>query len=123
MQPTVSLSTTKVEYRTPTNASRDLIYFKRLLSELGFESTDPTSILSDNESCTKLVENPILHLRTKHVGLQYHFIREASRAGEVQVDYVPTKFQQANFFIKSLPLSLFAADRNSVVILQIPTTN
>jgi hypothetical protein len=92
-----------------------------LLSELGLESLDPTPIMSDNQSCIKLVENPVLHSRTKHVGLQYHFIREASKAGEVQVEYVPTKFQQADFLTKPLSLSLFTANRNSAGILQIPT--
>ena len=107
MQPTVSLSTTKVEYRVLTDASKDIIYFRRLLAEIGIENPEPTSIMSDNQSCIRLVENPVLHSRTKHIGLQYHFIREASKSGEVHVNYIPTTYQQVDFHTKSLPKTYF----------------
>ena len=51
IQPIVSLSTTKVGYRVLSDASKDIIYFRRLLAEIGIENTDPTTIMSDNQSC------------------------------------------------------------------------
>jgi hypothetical protein len=120
MQPTVSLSTTEAEYRVLSDASKDIIYFRRLLAEIGIENTDPTTIMSDNQSCIRLVENPVLHSRTKHIGLQYHFIREASKSGEVHVDYVPTNYQQADFLTKPLSNRLFLANRQNAGIIQNP---
>ena len=61
MQPTVSLSNTKAEYRVLTDTAKDVIRFRRLLDELGLGENTPTVILSDNQSCIKLVENPIMH--------------------------------------------------------------
>lgn len=37
---------------------------------------ESTYIFSDNQSCIKLVDNPILHAQTKHIEIQDHFSRE-----------------------------------------------
>jgi hypothetical protein len=39
LQPTVSLSSTEAEYHVLTDAAKDILYFKRLLSELGLDTT------------------------------------------------------------------------------------
>jgi hypothetical protein len=83
MQSTVSLLTTEAEYRVLTYAAKDIIYFRRLLGELGLPQTSSTTLLSDNQSCIKLVNNPVLHSRTKHIGIQHHFIREVSKRGDI----------------------------------------
>ena len=107
LQPTVSLSTTEAEYRVLTDASKDVVHLRRLLHELGVDTTAPTRILSDNESCIKLVQNPVSHARTKHIDIQHHFIREQVKAGTTTVGYVPACLQQADFLTKPLPYRLF----------------
>ena len=108
LQPTLLLSTTKAKYRVLTNASKDVIHLRRLLQELGVDRTKPTQILSDNESCIKLVDNPVSHARTKHIEIQHHFIREQKKAGTTTVSYVPAYFQQADFLTKPLPFKLLS---------------
>ena len=76
LQPTVLLSTTEAEYRVLTDTSKDVLYLCRLLEELGTDITHPTPILSDNQLCIKLVDNPMIHARTKHIEIQHHFIQE-----------------------------------------------
>ena len=120
MQPTVSLSTTKAEYQVLLDASKDIIYCRQSLVEIGIENIDPTTIMSDNQSCIRLVENLVLHSRTKHIGLQYHFIREASKSGGLHVDYIPTNYQKADFLTKPLSNRLFLVNRQNVGILQSP---
>jgi hypothetical protein len=102
MQPTVSLSSTEAEYRVLTDAAKDIIYFRRLIAELGLESTTGTSLLSDNQSYIKLVENPVLHSRTKHIGIQHHFIREVSKVGDIKVHYIPHWSPTGRFSYKTL---------------------
>ena len=120
LQPTVSLSTTKAEYRVLTDAAKDIVHLRRLLHELGFITTKPTNLLSDNQSCIKLVCNPVLHARTKHIEIQHHFIRETTRAGEIQVDYTSTTSQLADFLTKPLPLKPFCQARNQVGVIPKP---
>jgi len=45
----------------------------------------PTTLLSDNQSCIKLVENHVSHAKTKHIEIQHHFIHDIAKAGEIQV--------------------------------------
>jgi hypothetical protein len=121
LQPTVSLSSTEAEYRVLTDASKDIIYFRKLLEEIGINIDQPTNILTDNQSSIKLVDNPVMHTRTKHIGIQAHFIREAAQAGHVQVTFTPTALQQADFLTKPLNFNKFCINRDSVGVLSLST--
>ena len=117
LQPTISLSSMEAEYRVLTNAAKDIIYFRRILSELGLDIVAPTSLLSDNQSCIKLVENPVMHSKTKHIGIQQHFIHEVSKDGILQVHHVPTSSQQTDFLTKPLSYPGFISNRRSVSLV------
>jgi hypothetical protein len=119
LQPTVSLSSTEAEYRVLTDASKDIIYFRNLLLEIGVNISNPTPILTDNQSSIKLVDNPVMHTRTKHIGIQQHFIRETALEGHVQVQFTPTASQQADFLTKPLHLNKFISNRASVGITRL----
>ena len=49
-----------------------------------------TVIGEDNQSCTKLATNPVMHKRSKHIDTKYHFIREKVDDNSVQLVYTPT---------------------------------
>jgi hypothetical protein len=36
----------------------------------------PTTIFCDNQSCIKLSKNPVIHDRSKHIEIRYHFIKD-----------------------------------------------
>jgi len=44
---------------------------RRIFIELKIKTSNPTPLLSDNQSCIKLVNNPILHA---HIEIEHHFI-------------------------------------------------
>ena len=111
MQPIVSLSSTEVGYRVLTNAAKDIIHCRRLFSELGMETDTATPIFSNNQSCIKLVDNPVMHARTKHIEIQHHFIREVVQAGKIHVNHIPTTAQLADFLTKSLLYGSFIENR------------
>ena len=123
LQPTVSLSSTKAEYRVLTDAAKDIIHFRRLFNELGLDINRPTTLYSDNQSCIKLVENPVLHTITKHIEIQHHFIREAAQAENVQVSYVPTTSQLADFLTKPLPYGSFISNQFEAGVIPQPCAN
>ena len=54
----------------------------------------------DNQLATRSAENPIFHARTKHVELYYHFVREKTLQGEVNLKYVNTYNQVVDIFTK-----------------------
>lgn len=117
LQPTVSLSSTEAEYRVLTDASKDVLYFRRILEELGIGMRETTPIISDNQSCIKLAHNPVMHTRTKHIGIQAHFIRETVQNGDISIEYTPTNLQRADFLTKPLLYPKFVADREHAGII------
>lgn len=65
--------------------------------------TDSTIVRCDNESGIKLAKNPIFHARSKHIGIQHHFIRERVALKEIEVRFLSTKLQPADMLNKTLP--------------------
>lgn len=102
-QPTVALSTCEAEYMTLTEATKEAIYLRRLLTELGVMNNAATvTIRCDNQGAIAFSHNPHHHRRTKHIDIRHHFIRDAIIDGSVTVEYVETREQTAGIFTKGL---------------------
>jgi hypothetical protein len=71
-----TLSSTEAEYRALSDATRETVWINTLLADLGMKDPLPITIFCDNESCIKLVSNPVFHSKTKHIRTHYHFTRE-----------------------------------------------
>ena len=97
----VADSTTVAEYKALTMGAKEAISLRQLLGELGMP-TPPITLYCDNKSARNLTVNPIMHQRTKHVKIAWHFIREAVKDGDVQVRFVGTALQDADFLTKAL---------------------
>lgn len=49
-----------------------------------------------------MTQNLVSYKRTKHIDLEYHFVRELVASGKLHTKYVSTKLQVADIFTKSL---------------------
>ena len=74
-QKTVSHSSAEVEYRANT------IWIISLLRELRVPLRSPVLMHCDNLSATYMAANLVFHARTKHIGLDYHFVWERVASG------------------------------------------
>jgi ribonuclease HI len=102
-QPTVALSSTEAEYMALTEAAKEAIWLKKLLSKLGYYSLkNPFHIFSDNQGAIDLGRNPIHHSRTKHIDIRHHFIREQIQAKEMEVEHCGTDEMIADVLTKGL---------------------
>ncbi|MCO5568844.1 hypothetical protein L7F22_022545 [Adiantum nelumboides] len=101
-QPTVALSSTEAEYKAACFASCEALWLRRLLGDMGAVQEQPTMLLCDNQSCMAIARNPMFHVRTKHIEVQYHFVRELILDGEVEMEYCPTMDNCADIFTKAL---------------------
>ncbi len=63
----------------------------------------PTLLNFDNQSAIAIVRNGMLHARTKHIDIRYHFIREAAESGLLSLQYCPTTEMIADILMKALP--------------------
>ncbi|GKA90446.1 hypothetical protein Tco_0812316 [Tanacetum coccineum] len=53
-------------------------------------------------SAIAISNNPVLHSRTKHIDMKYHFMRDHILKGDIELHFVPTDLQLANIFTKPL---------------------
>ncbi|KAH9667833.1 hypothetical protein KPL70_021191 [Citrus sinensis] len=79
LQSVVTLSTTEAEYIALTEAVKEAIWLKGLVTELGLEQ-ESVIVNCDSSSAIQLSKNPKYHKRTKHVDVRMHFIREEIRS-------------------------------------------
>ena len=106
-QATVSCSSTDSEYKAVANATAELIWVEALLTELGIRQTSPSVLWSDNIGATFFSSNPVFHVGTKHIEVDFHFLRERVAQKLLQVRFIPSKDQLDDIFTKPLPLPLF----------------
>jgi hypothetical protein len=64
-----------------------------------------------------MADNPIEHSRTKHIDIQYHFLRDHQQKGDIEIAYVNTHNQLANILTKPLYETTFSKLRNELNIL------
>jgi hypothetical protein len=101
-QATIALSSTEAEYMAATQAAKEAIWLRRLLAELGQGPSEPTTVYEDNQSAIALAQNPVHHQRTKHIDIQYHFVRERVEAKDIKLEYISTADQLADLCTKAL---------------------
>jgi hypothetical protein len=75
-----------------------------LLIEIGIQSSAQAKLWFDNLVVKYLASNPVLHGRTKHIEVDYHFVRERVAKKLLHIEFVPTGDQIADGFIKVLPV-------------------
>jgi hypothetical protein len=105
--PTVSRSSTEAEYKAVANTTAELIWIQVLLRELDISLSRPPSLWCDNISTTYLSANPIFHCQTKHVEVDYHFVRERVASRQLDVWVISSKDQIADIMTKPLPRPAF----------------
>ena len=91
----------------PREATKEAVYLNNLLKtaitdlRLDIQHEIP-AIFEDNQGTIKLANNPEFHKRTKHIDIQYHYIRECITNHQIRLYYIPTKEQLADPLTKSI---------------------
>jgi hypothetical protein len=102
-QSITALSSTEAEYIALSEMAHEARWLRSLFKELRFEQVLPTEIRGDNEESIAMSKNPQFHKRAKHIGVQYHSIREQVRKEEITVESCRTQHQTADVLTKPLP--------------------
>nr|GEX53428.1 retrovirus-related Pol polyprotein from transposon TNT 1-94 [Tanacetum cinerariifolium] len=76
------------------------------LIDYGFH-IDKIPMYCDSKVAIAISCNHVQHLRTKHIDVLYHFIKEKVEKGIVELFFVGTEYQLADLFTKALPVERF----------------
>lgn len=106
-QATVAASTTEAEYIAAALTVKEALWLRVLLGDLGVEVVC-VQLFGDNQGALKLLKNPVISSRSKHIDVVYHFARERVALGQVKFEYIRTDFMLADMFTKPVPKSKFA---------------
>ena len=70
--------------------------------ELRFGKDEQMTLVCDNQATLRIASNPAFHERTKHIEVDYHFIREKIVSRCMTTSFVNSSGQQVDIFTKSL---------------------
>jgi hypothetical protein len=101
-QSNIALGTMEVEYIAACSASCEAIWLRKLLTGLFDLEMEATTILCDNQSCIKMTENLVFHVRSKHIEIRYHYIHDMVQRGALNLLCVSTDEQVADVLTKPL---------------------
>nr|GEV43752.1 retrovirus-related Pol polyprotein from transposon TNT 1-94 [Tanacetum cinerariifolium] len=99
-------STFVAEYVSLSACCAQVLWMRTQLTDYGFHF-DKIPIYCDSKATIAISCNPVQHLRTKHIDVKYHFIKEKVEKGIVELFFVGTKYQLADLFTKALPKERF----------------
>ncbi|GJW75046.1 ribonuclease H-like domain-containing protein [Tanacetum coccineum] len=102
-QPTFSHSSIEAEYRGVANVVAKTYCLRNLLCEVHTHLSFATLVNCDNVSVVYLSSNPVQHQRMKHIENDIHCVWDLVVVGQVRILHVPSRYQYADIFTKSLP--------------------
>ena len=114
-QTSVATSSCHAEIIAASEAAKEAKFYREFAEELGFKQTAPTRLLVDNTATVDLSYNPEYHSRTKHIDRRHFYVRELVEEHILQVQYVNTADNLADFFTKPLPPKTFFKLRNIIM--------
>ena len=125
----VALSSCEAEYMAASIATQEALWLRYLASDMGYgdlrlrefgslcekdykkaclskwfySDEMPLTLFNDNKSCIHLSKDPLYHKRSRHIHIRYSFVRDQTRAGHVDMAFIPTKDNLADLMTKHLP--------------------
>ena len=67
------------------------------------EITKLVILYCDNTSAINISRNTMIHTKTNHVAIKYHYLRELVQDKEVKIEYINSKEKIVDIFTKPLP--------------------
>jgi hypothetical protein len=115
-QSSVAQSVTEAEYVAAASCCSHLPLITYTLSEFG-EECYHVSLMCDSTSAISVAKNPVLHSRTKHIEVRYHFLKGNVEKGNIDLIHVPTETQLADILTMHLDQATFSHLRGELGVV------
>ena len=80
----------------------EIMWLHQLLMEVGIKTVVPAKLWCDNQAALHIASSPVFHKRTKHIEIDYHFVREKIQLCLISTGYMKTEEQLGDIFTKTL---------------------
>ncbi|GKD61865.1 retrovirus-related pol polyprotein from transposon TNT 1-94 [Tanacetum coccineum] len=97
----VVMSSAEAEYVAAAGCYANILWMKSQLTDYDI-IYEKVPIFCDSTNAIAISNNPVLHSRTKHIDIRYHFIRDHILKGDIELHFIPTQYQLADIFTKPL---------------------
>lgn len=103
-QNVTALSTMEAEYIAMCQGTKEVVFQRSLLMEMGFMSPDEnaTTLFCDNQGASFFAKNDVTHKRSKHIDIKYHYLKENCSKNTISIQYIPSNNNVADIFTKCL---------------------
>lgn len=92
---------------------------KEALKYVNIGENQPITIYCDNTSVISLRKNPVMHSKTKHIPIKYHFLHEQVAEQNIILEYINTKEQIVDIYTKPLPREAFKHHRQKMGVISL----
>ena len=76
-QSSTATSTCEAEYIACCSATKEAVWLSRLIADIHqMDAPEPIKLGVDNQGTIYLATNPAINERSKHINVQYHYVRE-----------------------------------------------
>ena len=96
---------------------------KEFLKELGYSKKGCITVMCDNSSTIKLSKNPVMHGRSKHIDVRFHFLRNLTKDGALELVYCGSQDQVADIMTKPLKIEVFQKLQKMLGVFEISSIN
>ena len=100
-QSTVATSSTEAEYMALTDTSKQAAWYHKLFNVIG-QSLITIPVNGDNQGSIFMASNPVTDKRSKHIDIQYHYIKEKVIDKSITLYYIEGTKNIADMFTKNL---------------------
>ena len=101
-----------------TEAVKEAIWLQGLLENLGL-AQEHINVYYDSQSAIHLTKNQVYHVRTKHIDVRFHFVREIVNEGKILLQKIKTADNPADMLTKVVTTIKFEYCLNLINILQV----
>ncbi|KAK3258802.1 hypothetical protein CYMTET_32176 [Cymbomonas tetramitiformis] len=118
IQKSVSLSTTEAEIIAMSEGAREIKYILNVLDSL-VSIHRPVPMYCDNQGAIHLASNYVNNSRSKHIEVRNMYIREFTKAKEVEALYTGTYDDTSDIMTKLLALPSFRVHRERLGVMDL----
>ena len=105
-------SSCETEYAAAAATCKEINFLRGIMSDMGFIPEGPIILAVDNDAAIKVANDVGVTKRNMHFERAAHYVRHAVMHNRVQLVWVDTKMQMADFHSKVVDSTSFFSNRN-----------